>query len=181
MIIGFSGKKQSGKSTAAAWLVDKGFIRLSYADTMKRIARQILMGCGLSEDKLSYYMHHKELTMPLVGCSMRHFLQTLGTDWGRNLIHPDLWVMAAAVQLNAISSHDHQFNIVFDDVRFENEADNIRARGGRIIHLIRDAQDADSHASENGIEIKDEDLVIFNASNLEALRMAVFVAAGVAL
>lgn len=180
MIIGFSGKKQVGKSTAAAWLVDKGFVRMSYADEMKRIARQLLIGCGLSEDRVSFYLSNKEVPMDRVGCTMRHFLQTLGTDWGRNLIHPDLWVMAASIQIDALTSPDCRSHIVFDDVRFENEADNIRARGGRIVHILRDIGDTDSHASENGIEIQIEDIVIHNMGNLESLRTAVYEAAGIA-
>ena len=48
-----------------------------------------------------------------------------------------------------------QGNVVFDDVRFDNEAEAILARGGRVFRLIRPTLGAvggaEGHASERGV------------------------------
>lgn len=177
MIVGFAGKKQVGKSTAAGFLVAAGFRRISFADPMKRMASGLLRAVGFSDGDISYYENNKELAMPVIGVSMRHLLQSLGTDWGRNLIHPDLWVMAASSWVGV--SMANAVDVVIEDVRFENEAAFIRKHGGLILHIERETGYQDGHASEAGIKFKPGDAVIYNTDKIEALRVAVLGLAGV--
>jgi hypothetical protein len=164
VIIGLAGKKQVGKSTAAGFLVAAGFVRMSFAEPMKEVAGHLLMCMGLSSGDVHFFENHKEELMPVVRVSMRHFLQTLGTDWGRNLINQDMWVNAAAKRI------DDQLrlggSVVFEDVRFENEAAFIRKRGGIILHIERDTGLSDGHVSEAGIKFRPGDALIHNC-NLE--------------
>ena len=64
--------------------------------------------------------------------------------------------------------------MIIKDVRFENEANFLRNHGGTIWHIKRDkALKVISHASEMGIKVKSEDIVIHNNGSLEDLEFAV--------
>jgi hypothetical protein len=178
MIIGFACKKQVGKSTAAGWLVEAGFIRSSFAEPMKEMAVSMLVGMGLSFDEVMFFMQYKEERMPLLGVSMRHLLQTLGTDWGRQLIHPDVWVMAAARRIEDQLNQGR--DVVIEDVRFENEAAFIRDHGGLVVHIERETGYSDGHESESGVRFLPGDWLISNYHlTLDAYRAAVLGLAGV--
>ena len=178
MIIGLAGKKQVGKSTAAGFLVSAGFVRTSFAEPMKMMLQPLLLGMGVPIVEIHYYESHKEETIPGVGCSMRHLLQTLGTDWGRKLIGPDVWVKSAAGRIRNLNNAGYP--VVIEDVRFENEAELIRSLGGLVIHIERDTGFSDRHASEVGIKFKVGDVLIDNNNaQLDALRAAVLGVAGV--
>jgi hypothetical protein len=149
-IIAFAAAKQSGKTTAAEHLVDNGYTRLSFAQPIRDMTWYLMQLAGLptpySEQLLTT---HKEVVIPEFGVSARYLMQTLGTDWGRGLVHPQLWIMLMSKRLaNTAAKH-----LVIDDIRFEDEATLIRDRGGLIIHINRyPAQAAnDAHISESGI------------------------------
>jgi hypothetical protein len=57
--------------------------------------------------------------------------------------------------------------IVFDDVRFENEAAMIRDMGGLIIHIDRGELVAAEHVSELGIDDHDDDAFIDNDYSID--------------
>jgi hypothetical protein len=178
MIIGFAGKKQVGKSTAAGVWAAAGFMRASFAGPMKEVAEHLLMCAGMSSHDVRFFERHKEEPMPIVGVTMRHFLQTLGTDWGRKLIHSDLWVMAAAARIESMLSEGQ--DLVFEDVRFENEAAFIRERGGLIVHIERKTGAVDPHESEIGIGVAFGDATIHNSYlTVDGLRAVVLGLAGV--
>lgn len=180
MIIGLAGKKQVGKSTAAGCLVEAGFERASFAGPMKEIVEHLLLCVGLSSHDVRYFERNKEEVMPIVGVTMRHLLQSLGTDWGRKLIHPDLWVLAAAQRIDAMLAEG--CSLVFEDVRFDNEAAFIRELGGRILHIERDTGLTDEHASELGVKFVPGDVLINNCNmpnGLGLYRLTVLTLAGV--
>jgi hypothetical protein len=160
MIIGFSGFKGSGKSTAARALVDAEFNLMSFADPLRVMVRVILRDCGLDEYQIQLALKNKEVVIPAIGVSARHLMQTLGTEWGREHVHPDLWVIAMRHRL--ASRFDADDDVVFDDVRFENEAALIREFNGVIIHIQRPGFNGDGHLSERGIAMADGDVVIVN-------------------
>ncbi len=122
-IIAFAAAKQSGKTTAAEHLVDNGFIRLSFAQPIKAIAQFVLQGFGLAPTYVDQLLNeHKEIIIPELGVSPRYLMQTLGTDWGRTLIHRQIWIMLMSKRL---INHALDY-VVIDDVRFENEATLIK-------------------------------------------------------
>lgn len=85
--------------------------------------------------------------------SLRWMLQTLGTEWGRDIIHPDIWVMKAQKFIDVTVS-PHVDRIVFSDVRFRNEAEFIIRNGGMVVEIVRDDRESiatPNHASEAGI------------------------------
>ena len=98
-------------------------------------------------------------------------MQTLGTEWGRELINPELWLILAKQRLLNFGP-----GMVIADVRFENEAEWVRSQGGRVIHIERPSAVAvEVHASEAGIKFKGEegDFKIINGGSLEDLQQTI--------
>lgn len=61
----------------------------------------------------------------------RTILQLLGTDAGRRIIHPNIWVNALMANYNS------KCNWIVTDTRFENELDAVKSVGGKTIRLER--------------------------------------------
>jgi hypothetical protein len=132
MIIGISGYAGSGKSTAAAALVDIGWSRRKFAAPLKNMIRSLLIDQGASAAMCERMVEGDLKEVPsqmLGGQTPRHAMQALGTEWGRMRLSDSLWVDAA---LRTVSGPT-----VFDDVRFGNEANAIRALGGIIVRIDR--------------------------------------------
>ncbi len=116
-----------------------------------------------------YWQERKEDIIPALGVSPRHMMQTLGTEWGREMINPNIWVTMAHQRVLHSGA-----GMVIPDVRFDSEAEWVRRAGGQIIHLRRsDAPKIKEHASEAGVTIHTEDLVLTNNGSLEDLQVAV--------
>lgn len=173
-IVALMGKRGSGKSTAAAYLVDQyGFKLRKFADPLKDMLRAI----GLTDEEIEGDLKQQPCEL-LMGRTPVHAMQTLGTEWGRYLIHPDMWA-------------DHWIRrtqggrfIVCDDCRFPNEARCVRANGGRIIEIIRPAKDNplegdqhSSHASESTMVETTPDFVVQNSGTILELGRMVYEAA----
>lgn len=144
MLIGLAGLKQSGKSTAGDYLANVyKFDHTSFAAPMRRFAMDVLymneVQLELGKEQPIAFLDNK--------ITPRKFLQTLGTDWGRRMIHPDLWVRSCMMRIRL------ERNTVVSDCRFDNEAHAIRAMGGKIVQIKRtnQAPTGDGHASEQGI------------------------------
>lgn len=77
---------------------------------------------------------HKPHAM-LLGQTPRHALQTLGTDWGRDMIDEDLWVNHWLERVKPWIARG--VPIVVDDIRFSNEAEAVRHLGGKVLLVQR--------------------------------------------
>lgn len=145
-IIGFTGQATAGKTLSATIVSSHfgGYVRMSFADPI----RDMLLSLGITREDMS---ERKNQPHPLLcGRTPRYALQKLGTEWGRDLIGGDIWASAA---LNR-AARAHEFNdlVVFDDVRFGNEAYAIRRAGGIIIEVSRPGLPPRmDHASERGV------------------------------
>lgn len=127
MIIGVTGPAGSGKSTLAAWLAGaRGFTRLSFADPLKDMLRAL----GLSEREIDGDLRETPCHR-LCGATPRRALQTLATEWGRDLIAPGLWV--EAWRLRALRCE----HAVADDLHFACEAETVRRIGGVVWRVNR--------------------------------------------
>lgn len=164
-LIGIAGRARSGKDTVANFIIAAiGGYRYSFADPIRAMLAPL--GVDMNDP---YWQARKEQVIPALGVSPRRMMQTLGTEWGRNLINPDLWLVMAHQRLLRNGP-----GMVISDVRFENEAAWIRKHGGRIIHVIRpEAKAVEAHASEDGIEMLDTDAQLFNSGTLEELQLTV--------
>jgi hypothetical protein len=165
--IALTGLARSGKSTAADYLVKRyHFQRLSYAAPMKRMIRCLLIesGAGFVEaHEMVDGIHKEEGTHLLQGRSPRYALQNLGTEFGRHLIAPDIW---RAILLRKVRHSQHP--VVVDDLRFADEAADLKAEGFTLIRIVRPGSGTTlSHVSE-GQEF-DVDHVIENTGDLSTL------------
>ena len=140
-VVAFTGLAGSGKSTAADYLVTQGYRRVKFAGPLKSMMRAL----GLSEAHIEGDL--KELPTPLLaGRTPRYAMQTIGTDWGRDLIGPTLWTGLWHATVSDVL--DHGGRVVCDDCRFANEAEAVRNIGGRVIRLQGRGGIAGGHASE---------------------------------
>ena len=167
-LIGLTGLARSGKDTVAAHLVQRhGFVQHSFAGPIRTFVANIL---GWSRDELE---GGKEEPIPwLNGQTPRRLMQTVGTEWGRQMIHPHLWVESCLRRVHW-SRRVERRPVVISDVRFDNEAEAIRAAGGQVWMLVRArAGIAGSHVSEAGVRTDLVDRVIPNNASVEMLHAA---------
>ena len=170
MIIGICGAAGAGKNTVAERLcVQHKFVPLAFADPLYDAVSAIT---GLSVEQLQD-RSRKENALGWISCSPRRLLQTLGTDWGRNMIHPEIWVMATMQRADAAGG-----DICITDVRFVNEAAAVKARGGVVWRVVRPgsatlAGETASHESERGIPQEYIDDEVVNCGSILDLHAAV--------
>jgi len=121
--IGLSGYAQSGKTTAAKYLEEKyGFKRRHIADPLRAMLAVLLRANGLNSEMIGRYLEGdlKESVIPELGVTSRYAQITIGTEWGRELINPDLW---ANTWMRGVTPGEKIMN---DSVRFVNEQDVIQ-------------------------------------------------------
>lgn len=170
-LIGLAGRAGSGKDSVAEHLADEhNVLRYAFALPLKAALRVML---GLDPEDLED-RERKEAVIEWLGKSPRELMQTLGTDWGRFLVAPDLWTrLARRVIDEARTSAEFGYApaLVISDVRFANEAALIRELGGWVVHVRRpDAPRVADHVSEALLPFVAGDLVLDNAGTLDELR-----------
>lgn len=166
-LIGLTGPAGCGKNFVAAMIPDARVIAL--ADPLYAGLAEML---GVSEDSLRV-RSAKERPIDWLGKSPRQLLQTLGTEWGRKLVADDVWLRIAERRLNELEEDGFR-SAVIADVRFDNEAEMIRARGGEVWRIEREPETAAAdHVSEAGISPALIDRVIDNRGTPDQTRRLV--------
>ena len=163
MIIGLAGYARSGKDTVAGLMKD--YERRAFADAIRdslmALNPLVATDLHLSEVVKRQGWEGAKVTTP----EIRRLLQAMGTEVGRQLIHPDLWVELA---IKGLESSDR---VIFTDVRFINEAKAIKRLGGSVWRVNRPGVDAlNSHPSETSMDQFAFDLVISNYGTIEDLK-----------
>ncbi|HVH53398.1 MAG TPA: hypothetical protein VNA32_04620 [Actinomycetota bacterium] len=210
IVIGLSGYAGSGKTTVADILVrDHGFTKMSFADPIKRMVRALnpIIGydvyecdCGDPEEREIEEIRLSDATkFGFAGDTIkyspwaeevRELWQRFGTDVIR-AEDPDFWVNAALKDMAKVEGE----RIVFDDVRFPNEAKMIHdlngpfwAEGelsfsrisGSIWQIARYETQPDRvediHESERYVGQLDEEIVIVNEAGVDDLAETVVAA-----
>ena len=182
--IGIVGRKRSGKDTAAQFLVEElGYARHGLADPLKEAAlaldpivstndlpsfgnRTIPAPARLSTvvDELGW--ENAKDAVPEV----RRILQKLGDEAGRQVHGEETWILNLLKRV----ARENEIGrpVVVPDVRYPNEADELRAAGFRIIRIDRpgfcDPVEGE-HASEQ-VERLTVDQVINNDGSVSLLR-----------
>ena len=171
ILVGIHGKGGSGKDTVGEILRDKhGFGSAAFANPIKRMICCLLdVGLAKWNDR-----EWREAPLELFGNKSPRFMaQTIGTEWGRRTIDPDLWLNLTMNKIKAVNWD----KVAITDVRFDNEAEYIRDHGGFIIHVHRDESDlhenAQAHDSEVGLSVRLDDFHINNYGTLEDLEAQV--------
>lgn len=156
-IVGFSGRAGAGKDTAADYLVQHyGFQRFAFADGLRAMLFALLDHAHVDHAWVTEPTL-KESVIPGLGASYRQLAQTLGTEWARRELGDDFWLRVADMTLGlqpyagGLSAPLHD-RIVISDVRFHNEVQWIRNRGGCVIGINRSTQTVRPHISERLID-----------------------------
>lgn len=169
MLIGITGKKNSGKDTVAKIIIlilydysDEGVERFlydddlidivpsdvkirSFAEPIKRMVAELINeDVEALEDR-----EFKEKELPVIFTSYgdrltpRKLMQLIGTEFGREMIHNDIWVDLL------FENYDSTKKWIISDVRFENEAIRILKEGGHLLQVVSEEVGIkDTHASE---------------------------------
>ena len=141
MIVGLVGFIGAGKGTVADLLVERhGYFKESFANSLKD-ACSIIFGWnremleGNTPESRAWREQKDEWWSEKLGkeFSPRLALQLMGTEAGRDVFHPDLWVHTVMRRCEKASWN----NYVIADVRFPNEINAIVESGGKVIRVRR--------------------------------------------
>lgn len=110
---------------------------------------------------------------PAPRISGRKFLQLYGTEAHRDVFGGEFWVNELFKGYDGLFHTQQPDILVLTDVRFENEAEAVRSRGGEIWEVVRDGVEQDTtHVSEDGID--GPDLRFLNYGTREESRVRVY-------
>jgi hypothetical protein len=140
MIIGLCGAPGAGKSTAAQYLAERyGLARVRFADPLKNMLRAYYQTLGVPAEDIERRIEGdlKTTADPLLASrDPRYAMQTLSTQWGRELIDENLWMNAWAFRV-AKAMGDGAPGVVVEDVRFPNEEAALRGGLGLLVKIVR--------------------------------------------
>ena len=110
----------------------------------------------------------------LVPMTVRTLLQKLGTEAMRDGLHTNVWVNALFADYKAIGWEPEDVsNWIITDMRFPNELEAVKDRGGITIRVTRDngtrAIDIDPHPSETALDNSTFDYEIVNDGTIKEL------------
>ena len=194
MIIGISGKAQSGKDTVCKMIVYtiwyynysqrlQTFSLEHYNNTYEKFGDVIDFTCWYKTsfaNKLKQCLSNilnvsiskfednefKKSEVEWLGITVRELLQKFGTAI-RNEVSDDFWVKAC---LNNLEKDD---DYLITDVRFKSEAKGIKDLEGIIVRVNREGAGAGNHISEIDLDDYSFDCVINNDGNMEDLLLKV--------
>lgn len=151
-IIGIHGQVGVGKDTVADHLVSQyGFVKIGFADALKEMLKVIGVDPKTREEK--------EAIEPRFGVTRRSMMETLGTDWMREIVNSDGWIRILESRFNQIDAMNNLFDdiphtqgIVINDVRMNNEAKWVHDNGGKVWRITRpDVTQTSQHSSNSGL------------------------------
>ena len=162
IIIGISGKIGSGKDTVANKIITHfkqyNFKNKKFGHYVKKTV-SLLTGI---KTKDIYKRKIKNKYLEEWGMTVGKMFQIVGTDALRNNLHKDTWIIT-------LFNNSRNQNIIISDVRFKNEADSIKKRGGILIRLEgdpknlrgKDGRDV-NHKSETDLDNYENFDIIWN-------------------
>lgn len=172
-IIGLTGKKGHGKSTASEKIKDmlmadgQEVVRINFKDALVSTMREKL-GDTLGEMAVLLNTNVDRLfeEKPPI---MRRLMQGVGTDIYRSFDN-NYWVNQWMEKVRELGD---DVVVIVDDVRFQNEFDAIKSLGGNVTRIVASNKDVanDEHQSEkeqDGFEC-DFTFVADSKENLEAI------------
>lgn len=176
IILGLSGPRGSGKTTAARILeAEYGFTCMAFADPIRQCCRDLF---GWTDEMFEPPM--KDSVCPVHQISPRHAMRSIG-EHARTL-DPDIYVESIRNRI-WLETRGGARRIVVTDVRFKKEASVIRdadayvQRAGigfvyrSVVHVERSNTPwSCEHSSERGPGVKDGDLFIANYGSRDELE-----------
>lgn len=183
MLIGITGRKGHGKDTAGLALQKRNFAHLRFATILKEMTKTFLRCQAVDERTIDRMVDGDLKEVPtyfMEWKTPRQFQQALGTEFGRDCIGENVWVNAT------LRGARHYDDAYISDVRFPNEEDAIKARGGVTVRIERpgalyttDEERASSkHISESQIDGLPVNHVVMNSGSVDDLHAALLGALG---
>lgn len=130
IIVGLTGRKFAGKDFLAKTLIDEGYLRVSFSDSLKRLAQIAFPWIEAdydSEDKEKVIAHPKNSLQK----SPRQIWKTL--DVLRTDVDPRIFVDSTMEEI--LDARAEGKNIVITDIRKPEEYNLVKALGGFIIRI----------------------------------------------
>ena len=200
-IIALAGRKGSGKDTACDAIIEvakrKGLrvVQLSFAAPLKRAVAAMFLDHVVDPRDMAEALNgpseKRDLRVAFgsTAFTVRHALQTLGTEWGRKHLGPNVWV---DLSLDLAQQFPDNTVVVITDARFKNEFRRVREEGGFVWLIDRPEPEepaaltrarrlrrwAQRHKSERSFywphaAKRHADVVIYNDQSLEALKQRI--------
>lgn len=149
-LIGITGLIGSGKDTVGNAVKDlwrEEIEKDSFARPLKQmIAKMLNVPYAMVDGTTDESRKWRETVLPDIGKTPRELMLSLGTEWGRDLVHFDLWVILAARRFKRAP-----WGVYFPDVRFDNEAAWIKRVGGVILKTVKTIPLVDCGEAELGL------------------------------
>lgn len=176
MLIGLCGYAGAGKDTAALVMRDElSFQRIAFADPIK--GALLALDPWVPGPEPEQFIRLSEFAKDRPWSEIKGYpevlrlMQILGTEVGRNLFDPDIWVKLAKRQLESMLSVG---DVVVTDVRFPNEARLIRGYGGILVRITRPQYGpVNEHLSDRASEHWAYDHHIENDKDLAHLKQSI--------
>jgi len=156
-IIGFTGHKLNGKTTASNYLMQRIINESEIPVKVERINMKDSIIEEMKENfpvTLEGYSETYDRTVPELFSTKPDLMRKLMQDYGlmRRREDPEYWVNRWCERVKR-SSADF---IIVDDIRFINEFDIVQRVGGKVYKIIREGVvNDDYHATEREIELID--------------------------
>jgi hypothetical protein len=173
MIVGLAGYARSGKDTAAKEFIDRGFIRVAFADLLKEFV--YIVNPYIVDEGAFGVVHRLQEIVDAGGWEagkhypeVRRLLQVTGTEAARGLLGQSIWIDAV---FNNLRKGD---DYVISDVRTRAEVNRIHDEGGLVVWIHREGVGpANDHVSESELSQYDCDRVVSNPGSPEEYRVIV--------
>lgn len=150
LLLGLGCNKQVGKDTAAEYLEKKfsGRVRrVSFADKLKQVAIDLF---ALSNAQCYGSQEDKEAIDPRYGISSRDILKGIGNKMRE--IYSPIWIDTVFNSTIPVFEKQGYDVFIFSDVRFPNEANKIKDRGGYLVKVFRNTNlPVDTDISETAL------------------------------
>lgn len=163
----YSSAPQSGKTTTAEILKEEGYKIVSFATPLKEMTLRFLMGFGYSKGDAERIIKDKNFVIGEIELRSRDVMQLLGTEWGRELIHKNVWVKMWESRQRLYPY------VIVDDMRFPNEYEAVKSRGGLMVKIERreaNEKNREKHESEGALDEFCFDRVIYNNGSISDLH-----------
>ena len=144
-LIGVTGLARSGKDHAADNLAHLMKLhKYAFAEPLKTMLKSVFGD--------HFHEGDRSGICPETCKSFRVMMQTLGTEWGREMMNPQIWVNLVAKRWREVEAGCHMVQegrdhtgykgyiaegMVLSDVRFDSEAEWIKLNGGVILEIVR--------------------------------------------
>jgi hypothetical protein len=148
-----------------------GFVHLSFAAPIRRFVAGM---CVALDPTFSLERDKNKPQSWAGGHTPRQIMQLMGTEFGRQMVDPEVWVnhaMALAVR-HLLDGR----SVVMSDVRFANESMAIMNHGGAVFQVVRpqsDSAQVSSHISEWGIPAEHVAGFVYNHAGVTELEITV--------